>query len=154
MKIIVGTKPFSQFSGTLPEPNFKKCCTSLKCKINLQDFSRYSRRAKNCWWFLDIHVSWKTQDSKCLSDSFLTLSWPVLGLLMSGEMRDSFNGACYYFLLVFINCLAWSTAHLKTITWLGFLSFHFLTSALQGISLRKLTSFLGCCSDMGSKFLC
>lgn len=133
---------------------FKNAAHTWKSLSTLQDFSRYSRRARNCCCFLDIHVSWKAQDSKCLSDSFLTLSWPMLDLLISGEMTDSLNGACYYFLLVFINHLAWTTAHLKTITWLGFLSFHFLTSSLQGISLRKLTSFLGCCSDMGSKFLC
>lgn len=157
MNIIVGTKPFSQFPGTLHEPNLKNAALLWHANrwAHLQeDYSRYSRRAKNWCWFLNIHVSWKAQDSKYLSDFFLTLSWPVLDLLISGEMKDSFNGACYYFLLVFINDLAWTTAHLKTITSLGFLSFYFLISALQGISLRKLTSLLGCCSDTASKFLC
>lgn len=74
--------------------------------------------------------------------------------LYQGRWLISFHGACYYFLLVFLNYLAWTTVHLKTITWLGLLSFHFVTSALQGISLRKLIAFLGCCGDTGSKFLC
>lgn len=123
--------------------------------------SRQSRRAKNFCWFLEIHVNWKSWDRYCMFVLLLfclkVVQWGVkyvLSLLISGEMTTSFHGACYYFLLVFLNYLAWTIVHLKTITWLGFLSFHFVTSVLQGISLRKLISFVGCCSDTGSKFLC
>lgn len=52
MKIIVGTKTFSQFPGTLHEPNFKKVVHLSEMqndRAHLQeDFSRYSGRAKNC----------------------------------------------------------------------------------------------------------
>lgn len=141
---------------TVLEYGKSKPKTSCKSSIPAGTFfSRHSRKVKKHCWFLEIHRNFLSPGLK--TDSFLILQLvsvvlsTCLTALYQGKLLILFMVLVTIFFFVFLVILCEPQPVLKPLLVWDFFS-HFVTSALQGISLRKLLSFLGCCSDTGSNF--
>jgi len=83
-----------EYGISKPKPAFKATITAGAF------VSRHSRRAKNCCWFLGIHVSWKIQDSKFLSVSFLT--WELVSGVSNSCFISLYQGTWLILFMVLV----------------------------------------------------